>query len=118
MVAQSLIFPIRQRLGRSHGDGVARVDAHRIQILDAADNHDVVRLIAHHLEFKFLPPEQRLFDQDLGDRTGFQSAFADGGVFLRVVRDSPSTAAQGEGRSDDSRKAADGSPNGFSFLQG
>ena len=94
------------------------MDAHRIQVFDAADDHDVVRLIAHHLEFKFLPTQQGLFDQDLGDRTGFQTAFADGGVLLRVVCDPSSTTPQGEGRSDDSREAADGGSHSFSFFQG
>ena len=94
------------------------MDAHRIQVFDAADNHDVVRLIAHHFEFEFLPTEQRLFDQDLGDRTGFEPAFTDGGVLLRVVRDPTPTSTKGEGRTDDSRKAADGGADGFRLFQG
>src|SRR5688500_10314826 len=37
--------------------------AHRIEVLDRADDHDVVRQVAHHLQLKFFPAEDRLFNQ-------------------------------------------------------
>ncbi|CAB4710017.1 unannotated protein [freshwater metagenome] len=43
------------------------MDAHRIDIFDRADDHAVVRVIAHDFEFVFFPTGDRGFDQDLGD---------------------------------------------------
>ena len=59
-----------------------------------------------------------MLDQDLRNRAGLETAFADGGVLLRVVCDSPATAAEGEGRANDPRKAADGGTHRFRFFQG
>ena len=47
---------------------VARVDAHRVDVLDRADDHDVVVAVAHHLELELAPAEHRLLDQHLVDR--------------------------------------------------
>jgi hypothetical protein len=41
-VSHPLVFFIGQRLGGSDGDGVAGVDTHRIEVLDGADDNDVV----------------------------------------------------------------------------
>ena len=50
------------------------MDAHRVDVLDRADDDDVVVLVAHQLELKLLPAEHRLLEQDLGDRTGVRPA--------------------------------------------
>ena len=60
-----LVFLVGQRLGRRDGDGVAGMDAHRVEVLDGADDDDVVRLVAHHLQFVLLPADERLLDEDL-----------------------------------------------------
>ena len=67
-VAHGLVFAVGKRLRRSDGDGVAGVRAHGIEVLDGADDDDVVGEIAHHLQFVFLPAEHRLLDQHLVDR--------------------------------------------------
>ena len=54
-VAHPLVFLVGQRLGRRHGDRIAGVHSHGVKILDGADDDDVVRLIAHDFQFKFLP---------------------------------------------------------------
>jgi hypothetical protein len=56
---------------------VARVDAHRIDVLDRADDHDVVGVIAHHLELELAPAEHRLLQQHLADRGGLQPSADD-----------------------------------------
>ena len=117
MITQALIFPIGEGLGRRHGDRITGVHPHRIEVFDAAHNHDVVGQIAHHLQLEFLPAEQRLLNQDLGDGAGIQAAFADGGILLRVVGDAATAATEGEGRADDARKAADGGTHGVRLLQ-
>ena len=98
-----MVFAISQGLGRGHRDRIAGVDPHRIEVFDAADNHHVIGGVTHHLQFEFLPAQQRLFDQNLGDGAGFQAAFADRPEFFRVVGDATPRAAQGEGRPDDAR---------------
>ena len=64
-VAHDLIFLVGERLRRRHRDRVARMHAHRVEILDRADDHDVVRHVAHHFELEFLPALDRLLDQHL-----------------------------------------------------
>ena len=64
-VAHPLVFLVGQRLGRGHGDRVAGVDAHRIEVLDGADDDDVVGLVAHHLQLEFLPADDRFLDRAL-----------------------------------------------------
>ena len=41
------------------------VHAHGVEVLDGADDHAVVRVVTHHLEFELLPALDRLLDQDL-----------------------------------------------------
>jgi hypothetical protein len=72
-VAQELVLLVGQRLRRGDGDAVAGVHAHRIEVLDRADDDDVVVAVAHHLELEFLPAGDRLLDQDLADRRGRQA---------------------------------------------
>ena len=70
LVAQALVGLVAEALLRRDGDRVAGVDAHRIDVLDRADDHDVVVAVAHHLELELAPAEHRLLDQHLADRRG------------------------------------------------
>ncbi len=70
LVAQLLEEAIGERLGGSHRDAVPGVDAHRVDVLDRADDDHVVVAIAHHLELELAPAEHRLFQQHLIDRAG------------------------------------------------
>ncbi|MCY1522162.1 hypothetical protein D9M68_570070 [compost metagenome] len=104
-VTHDLVFLVGQRLGRRHGDRVAGVHAHRIQVFDGADDDAVVRLVADHFHFEFLPAQQRLFDQEFAGGRGFQAAAADGFEFFGVVGDAAARAAHREAGADDRRKA-------------
>src|SRR5437899_9461155 len=42
------------------------VHAHRVEVLDGADDHDVVVLVAHQLQLVLLPPQDRLLQEHLG----------------------------------------------------
>src|SRR5262249_34602110 len=64
-VAHVLVFPVCERLRWSNRDRVAGVHAHRIEVLDRADNDDVVLQVTHQLQLVFLPAEHRLFEQNL-----------------------------------------------------
>ena len=61
---------VGERLLRRDRDGVAGVHAHRVDVLDRADDHDVVVAVAHHLELELAPADHRLLDQHLADRAG------------------------------------------------
>ena len=70
-VAHHLVLAVGERHRRRHGDRVAGVHAHRIEVLDRADDHDVVVAVAHHLELELLPADDAPLDQHLvtGDRS-------------------------------------------------
>ena len=118
LVAQPLVFAVGEGLGRCHGDRITRVHPHRIEVFNAAYNHHVVGGVAHHLQLKLLPAQQRLLHQDLADRTGLQAALADRPEFLRVVSDAAAAAPQGEGGPNDARVGADHLAHLLGFLEG
>ena len=62
-VAHTLVFAVGERHRRRHGDRVAGVHTHGIEVLDRADDHDVVPAVAHHFELEFLPAEHAALDQ-------------------------------------------------------
>ena len=75
-VAHPLVFLVGQRQRRRHGDAVAGVHAHRVDVLDRADDDEVVGDVAHHLELELLPADDRLLDQDLVHRAHLEAALA------------------------------------------
>ena len=64
-ITQNLVFLVRQSLRRCHGDGVAGMHAHGVQVFDGTDDDAVVRLVAHHFHLVLFPAQQRLFNQQL-----------------------------------------------------
>ncbi len=104
-IAQALVFLVGQGLGRGHGDRVTGVHAHRVQVLDRADDDAVVGGVAHHLHLEFLPAQHRLFHQHFGGRRQFQAAGHDIDQLFAVVGDTATAAAQGEAGTDDGRVA-------------
>ena len=72
-IAHDLVFFVGEGLSRCDGDGVPRVNAHGIEVFNGTDDHDVVFVIAHHLELELLPSQNRLFDQHLVDRGHVQT---------------------------------------------
>ncbi len=84
---------------------VAGMHAHRIDVLDRADDDRVVGAVADHLHLEFLPAEQGFVDQDLADRRGFEPRAADGGIVVAVVGDAAAGAAERVGGADDRRQA-------------
>ncbi len=53
---------------RRDGDGVAGVHAHRVEVLDRADDDDVVGAVADDLELELVPAADGLLDEHLADR--------------------------------------------------
>ncbi len=100
-VAHDLELAVRQRQRRRDRDAVARVNAHRIDVLDGADDDAVVLRVADNLHLILFPAEHRFLDQDLAGRRSFEPALGDVQVFFAVVRDAAAGSAKREGRPDD-----------------
>ena len=103
-VAHPLEGGVRQRHRRRHRDGVARVDAHRIEVLDGADDDHVVVGVAEQLELELLPPHQRLVDHHLVDRRDVQCAGQQLIELLRVVHHGRPRPTERERRPDAQRE--------------
>ena len=82
------------------------MDAHGVEILDRADDDDVVVMVAHHLELELLPALDGLLDQDLVGRRFREPVRHGADEFVASLRRAAARAAQREGRPDD-----DGQPD-------
>ena len=78
--------------------------AHRIKILDRADNDAVVVFITHHLHLVFFPAEHRDFDQNFTGRGKVQSASNNIFEFLAVIGDPATAATHCKRRPNDDRE--------------
>ena len=103
-VAHALILFVRERERRRHGDAVAGVHAHRIDVLDRADDDEVVRDVAHHLELELLPADDRLLNQNLVHRAEVEATARQLAELFDVVGDAAANAAKCERRPDDGGK--------------
>jgi hypothetical protein len=126
-VAHPLVLAVREGECRGDRDRVARVDAHGVDVLDRADDHDVVRLVAHELELVLLPAQDALLEQDLVRDGVVQPVAGDPAQVVLVVGQAGPQAAHREGRADDQgipqllrtredvvHRVADDGPGGFS----
>jgi hypothetical protein len=102
-VAHVLVLAVGQGQRGRHGDAVAGVHAHRVDVLDGADDDDVVGLVAHDLQLVLLPAEDRLLQEHLGGRGGVEPGTGDAAQVLLRVREAGAGAAHGEGGPHDQR---------------
>ena len=100
-VAQALVFAVRERQCGRDCDRVARVHSHRVEVLDGADDNDVVGAVAHDLEFVLLPPKDGLLQEHLRHRGVVQPGAGDPAEVGLVIREAGAESPHGEGRSDD-----------------
>jgi hypothetical protein len=56
-----LVFAIGKGLGRGHGERIAGMDPHGINVLDGTDDDHVIVAVTHHLQLEFLPTQQGTF---------------------------------------------------------
>ena len=94
----ALILKVGERLRRRHGDGVAGVHAHGVEVLDGAHDDAVASVVAHDLHLVLFPALDGLLDQHLVGRRKFQALAHDGDEFLVGVRDAAAGAAEGKAR--------------------
>ena len=91
-----LILAVGERLRRRDCDRIAGVHAHGVEILDGADDDDVVGQVAHHLQLEFLPSQHVFFDQDFVDRRERNAALQNVDEVLLMVGDSAAGSAERE----------------------
>ncbi len=100
-VAQHLVFAVGEGLCRRHGDRVAGVDPHGVEVFDRAHHDEGAGRVAHDLELELLPAQNRGLHQHLVGRGGLEPqlelAFERGAV----VGHAATPTAEGEGRADD-----------------
>src|ERR1700681_3450651 len=77
------------------------MDAHWVEILDRAHDHDVVVTVAHDFELVFLPSQHALLDEHPVHGGEIEAPTHDGLVFRAIVRNAAAGAAQTEGRAND-----------------
>ena len=104
-VAHDLELFVGQRQRRRDGDRIAGVHAHRVDVLDRADDDAIVRFVAHHLHLELFPAEHALLDQDFVGRRSVDAALDDLDQFASCVGDAPAGAAHGEARANDRGQA-------------
>src|SRR5208282_4305471 len=85
-----------ERHGRGDGDGVAGMHAHRVDVLDRADDDHVVAGVAHQLQLELLPAEDALLEQDLVGRARVQPGPGDAPQVLLIPGDAGPGPAEGE----------------------
>ena len=69
-----MVLLVVERLRWGDDDGLAGVDAHRVDVLHVTDGDAVVAPVAHHLVFNLLPAAQALLDQHLEHAIGKAAA--------------------------------------------
>ena len=101
--AHALVFDVRERLGGRDRDRVARVHAHRVEVLDGAHDDAVAGLVAHDLHLEFLPPLDAFLDEHLAGRRQLEALGHDAHEIVLVVGDAAARAAERERRPEHNR---------------
>ena len=83
----------------------AGMDAHRVDVLDRADDDAIVPFVPDDLHLEFFPAEHALLDQHLIGRRSVDAALDDLDELAPGVGDAAAGAAEGEARADDRRQA-------------
>ena len=94
----ALILKVGERLRRRHGDGVAGMHAHGVEILDGAHDDAVAGVITHDLHLILFPALDGLLDQHLVGGRELQALAHDGDELLVGVSDAAAGAAEGKAR--------------------
>ena len=81
------------------------MDAHRVEVLHAADGDRGVRRVAQDLELDLVPADQRTLDEDLADRAGGESRGDADARLCRRLGEPTASAAEREGRAHHHRRA-------------
>ena len=94
---------LANRQHRRGAEGVAGVNAHRVDVFDKADGNQFIVRVADDFDFQFFPTGDRFFDQNFRNHRSGQTASDDGAEFFRIVRDPAAGAAHRVRRTHDAR---------------
>ncbi len=103
--AHALVFLVGQGQGGRDGDGIAGVNAHRVNVFDRADDDAVVRFVADHFHLVLFPAQNAFLDQHFCDRGVIEARSDDLAELFNIVGDAAAGAAHGEGGADHDRQA-------------
>src|SRR5439155_11726861 len=78
--------------------------AHRVEVLDRADDDAVAGGVGHHLQLVLLPALERALDEHLADRARVEPAADERLEFGPVAREAAAGSAEREGRAHDGRR--------------
>ena len=88
------------------------MNSHRIKVLNTADDHAVVGLVAHYFKLVFLPSNDGSLNQDFTNRTCVKTVGDNLQELFHRVRDTRAATTQDVCRTNDDRKT-----NLFEYLQ-
>ena len=108
-----MILFVGQREGRGDGNAVAGMYAHRVEILDRADDDDIIFEVAHYFELELFPSDDGLLDEHLADRAHRETPFHLRAKLFDVVGDVAAGSAHRK-RGAHNRREADS----FEFALG
>mmetsp|Transcript_29981 Transcript_29981/g.86251 ORF Transcript_29981/g.86251 Transcript_29981/m.86251 type:complete len:481 (+) Transcript_29981:1945-3387(+) len=112
-LAQPEVLLVGQCLRRRDDDGIAGVDAHRVEVLHVTDRDAVIGGIAYHLVLKLLPSLQALVHDHL---RAVDQGLVNQRSQLRLIGGEPAAqAAEGVGRANEHR-VADLGGRGHGFI--
>ena len=94
----ALILKVGERLRRRHGNGVAGMHAHGVEVLDGAHDDAVAGVVTHDLHLILFPTLDGLLDQHLVGRRELQALAHNGDELLVGMRDAAAGAAEGKAR--------------------
>ena len=94
----ALILQVGEGLRRRHGDGVAGMHAHGVEVLDGAHDDAVAGVVTHDLHLVLFPALDGLLDQHLVGGRELQALAHDGDELLVGVSDAAAGAAEGKAR--------------------
>ncbi len=104
---------VGEGLRRRHGDAVAGVHAHGVDVLDGTDDDDVVSPVAHDLKLELLPADHGFLQQHLADGARGDAVLDDAAEGIQITGDAAAITAKGKARPDD-----DGQLQVFQFFAG
>ena len=102
---EALFEVLGDREERRRAEAVARMHAHRVDVLDEAHRDHLVLRVANNLDLELLPVEDRLLDEALVRERGVESASADRLQLLVVVAEAAARSAHRVRGTDDDRVA-------------
>src|SRR5215469_14319590 len=104
-VAHGLVLAVGEGLRRRHRDRVAGVHPHGIEVLDRADDDDVVFEVAHDLELVLFPSQHGFFNQGLVNRGEIEAAGEHFEELFAIVGHASARSAEREAWPHDDRES-------------